>query len=92
MRKVFKTIVRENRNEFQVQHYNRTKQNVIARRPPIRLKIREIKNIRAIIKIGKAAGQGNIPGELLKYETPKVYSQLKERFQECINRADVPEQ
>lgn len=79
----------ENSKEFQEKHKSTT-QNVITKRSLIRLKILEEKNDSAKRKYGKAVWQVDILGDCLKHRTPILYSQLKELFQECTNRAELP--
>lgn len=59
---------------------------------PIRVKSAEVKQICQNLKNRKSPGPGNIPPELLKYGTDKLYRQLTSLFQKCLNGENIPEE
>lgn len=42
------------------------------------------------MKNGKSAGPGEIPGELIKYGTEKLFRHLTKLFQMCIDGVELP--
>lgn len=59
---------------------------------PIRIRTKEVKDVCTTLKNRKAPGPGDIPAELIKYGTQKLYEHLAELFQRCINGGDIPEE
>lgn len=87
----FEKLLTEDRDKFggrlEPEHQNI---NVIG--SPVRLNIEEIERVCKTLKNGKAAGPGDIPGELLKCGTDKLFEHLKNLFQKCVNEHSTPEE
>lgn len=88
--KYFNQLLTENRKEFLDQQKQSSSIQLIA--SPIRIKPAEVKNICLGLKNGKSAGPGNIPPELIKYGTQKLFEHLTQIFQKCINGMKTPEE
>lgn len=84
----FKTLLTENRAEFKTNNKNEEQIRVMT--SPLRITVREVKEICKTLKNGKAAGPGEIPGELIKYGTEQLYRHLTTLFQMCIDGATTP--
>lgn len=86
--KYFTTLLTEDREQFkkEPEKYNRVQVSA----SPIRISGKEVKEICSKLKNRKAPGPGDIPAELVKYGTPKLYESLRELFQNCLNSGEVP--
>lgn len=85
----FEKILTEDRPQFK-DTQDRTP-NIGVRGSLIKLTIAEIKEVCKTLKNGQAPGPGNIPGELVKYGSEKLYHALRNLFQRCLNTSQVPE-
>ncbi|XP_072380504.1 uncharacterized protein [Diabrotica undecimpunctata] len=53
---------------------------------------KEVARVCQALKNRKSPGPGNIPPELLKYGTSKLYKQLASLYQKCINGESIPKE
>ncbi|XP_030765487.1 uncharacterized protein LOC115889574 [Sitophilus oryzae] len=59
---------------------------------PLRINTKEVKQICQTLKSRKSPGPGEIPLELLKYGTDKLYKQFASLFQKCLNGENIPKE
>lgn len=84
----FKKLLTEDRRQFQEQNFP----NILTTASPLRINNYEVKNICRSLKNGKSPGPGNIPPELIKYGTEKLFKHLTVLFQNCLNGMEIPEE
>lgn len=85
----FEKLLNEDRAEF-LNNSDTSNVNILA--SPLRVTTKEVEEVCKSLKKNKAPGPGNIPAELIKYGTTKLYENLAKLFQRCINGAEIPEE
>jgi len=85
----FRKLLNEERPEFMNDNLN---QNINISTSPIRITTKEVKESCREMKSKRAPGPGNIPAELLKYGSEKLYESLTKLVQNCLNGGDIPEE
>jgi hypothetical protein len=80
----YKKLLAEDRTSF-IKNDKITMETTIEDKS-IRVTTEEVQTAVAKLKIGKAAGQGNIPAELLKNAPQKLYKMIAQLFTVCINK------
>lgn len=86
----FKDLLTENRTEFTNKENNVIEINVES--SPFRVTRKEVTDICRSLKNGKSPGPGDIPAELIKIGTEKLYDHLRKLFQSCLNGAEIPKE
>lgn len=85
--KYFATLLTEDREQFTEEPEN---DRVQISASPIRISVKEVREVCTKLKNRKAPGPGDIPAELVKYGTTKLYENLTSLFQNCLNSGEVP--
>lgn len=74
---------------FQI-HHNTQRHLIRSPRGSPTVRTNEVKEIRENLNNGKATGPGNIPAELIKYGTEKLYQSLTKMFQMGLTGIEIP--
>lgn len=82
--------MQEERDQFREVNQHENEMSFSA--SPIRIQVKEVTDACQRLKNRKAPGPGNIPGELIKYGTKKLFEHLAKLFQTCINTGKIPEE
>lgn len=90
--KYFAKLLTEQRTEYQQPQQLKSDIQIRTASSPLRIHTKEVKLICQSLKSRKSPGPGNIPPELLKHGTEKLYRQLASLFQKCINGENLPEE
>jgi len=83
----YKDLLTENRDQFKDEN---VQPNIHTAASPIRITTSEVAKACKDLKNGKAPGPGNIPAELIKNGTSKLYQHLTNLFQTCMNGREIP--
>lgn len=84
----FADMLNEDRQEFTTTGYADV--NITTQGTPVTINTREVEDVCQQLKNGRSPGPGNIPAELIKYGSDKLYERLRNLFQRCINESAVP--
>ncbi|XP_057663198.1 uncharacterized protein LOC130898146 [Diorhabda carinulata] len=84
----FSILFTETRPEFK----NQRQDNINIITSPLRITIKEVKDVCQSLKNRKSPGAGQIAPELIKNGTEKLFSHLQMLFQKCINGEALPQE